>query len=145
MDKTPKIIKNTVKWVWKTQKCGFQKQNRHIRCIFAFIFKHLFFLCDVQSTESCKMPHSCYSIHKQFQLWNIQTGSTLTSVWNQSVWGNSMCDLNEEYDSWLHQLCKTIWLHRNLMKMKRIVHLHFHAVRSYCIYLYIHLKEWLNR
>ena len=40
-----KSIKNTATWVWKTQKCGFQKQNRHIRCFFVFIFKHLFFLC----------------------------------------------------------------------------------------------------
>ncbi len=62
-----KIIKNTATWVWKTQKCEFQKQNRHIRCNFAFIFKHLFFLC---STSKCcavvvappmdpkKYPHS---------------------------------------------------------------------------------------
>ena len=50
-------------------------------------------LSDVQSAESCKMPHSCNSILKQYQLWNLQTRSTLTSVWNQGVWGNSIGDL----------------------------------------------------
>ncbi len=50
---------------------------------------------DVQSVESCKMPLSCISIQKQYTLWNLQTGSTLKSVWNQGVWGNSMCDLKQ--------------------------------------------------
>ena len=39
------------------------------------------------------LNHSCNSIQKQYTLWNLQTGSTLTSVWNQGVWGNSMGDL----------------------------------------------------
>ena len=40
------------------QKYGFQKQNRHIRCIFVFILKHLFFLWSLvnhlTSTYECK-------------------------------------------------------------------------------------------
>ncbi len=51
------------KWVWKTQNEVFQKQNRHIRCIFVFIFKHLFFLCRLFSNLHLGRPSFPFCPH----------------------------------------------------------------------------------
>ena len=42
---------------------SFQKQNRHIRCIFAFIFKHLFFLCRMPISIPSQIVVDCKSVN----------------------------------------------------------------------------------
>ena len=58
--------------------------------------RHLKF-SDVQGAESCKMSHSCNSIHKQHHFWNLQRGSTLTSVWIKVSEETACVTWNKEY------------------------------------------------